>query len=198
MCAARRSRSLSHVDAAGLARMVDVGSKPVTRRRAIAEGCVRVSAALAVEIKANSLKKGNLLEVARLAGVQAAKRTGELIPLCHPLPVDFANVAARLDGRVVRLRAEVACEGKTGVEMEALTAVAVAALTVIDMGKAVDPGMVIEGIRLLEKTGGRSDYRCPTGGSTDSPARMGLSSAPGPRRAARGRTAAQTPRSRRP
>jgi cyclic pyranopterin phosphate synthase len=198
MCAARRSRLLSHVDAAGLARMVDVGAKPVTRRRAVAEGCVRVSAALAAQIEANSLRKGNLLEVARLAGVQAAKRTGELIPLCHPLVIDFVNVEARLDGRVVRLRAEVACEGKTGVEMEALTAAAVAALTVIDMGKAVDPDMVIEDIRLLEKTGGRSDYRRPTDGSTGSPVRRGLSSGPGPRRAARGKTAARTPRPPRP
>ena len=149
-------RELSHVDARGQARMVDVGEKPSTRRRAVAEGLVRISRQLAEQIAANTLAKGNLLEVARLAGVQAAKRTGDLIPLCHTLPVDFANVEARLDGDCVRLRAEVKCEAKTGVEMEALTAVAIAALTVIDMGKAVDRHMVIEQIRLIEKTGGKS------------------------------------------
>jgi cyclic pyranopterin phosphate synthase len=135
--------------------MVDVGDKPVTRRRAVAEGRVRVSADLAAAIASDTVTKGNLLEVARLAGIQAAKRTGRLIPLCHNLPLDFVNVEAWLEESHVRLRAEVKCEGKTGVEMEALTAVAVAALTVVDMGKAVDSGMVIEDIRLVEKTGGR-------------------------------------------
>jgi cyclic pyranopterin phosphate synthase len=142
------------VDAAGKARMVDVGAKPVTRRRAVAEGRVRISAELAERIAANTLAKGDLLPVARLAGIQAAKRTSELIPLCHNLALDHVDVEATLDGHSVLLRATVSCEARTGVEMEAYTAVAVAALTVIDMGKAVDRGMVIENIRLVEKTGG--------------------------------------------
>ena len=146
---------LNHVDEHGRARMVDVGEKPVTRRRAVAEGRVRVSAELAGLIAANAVAKGNLLEVARLAGIQAAKQTDSLIPLCHSLPLDFINVEAWLAESHVRLRAEVTCAGKTGVEMEALTAVSVAALTVIDMGKAVDRAMVIEEIRLIEKTGGQ-------------------------------------------
>jgi len=147
--------NLSHLDEHGRARMVDVSDKSVTRRRAVAEGRVRVSAELAARIAADTVAKGNLLEVARLAGIQAAKQTGTLMPLCHLVTLDFVNVEARLDGSYVRLRAEVKSEGKTGVEMEALTAVAVAALTVIDMGKAVDRAMVIEEIRLVEKTGGR-------------------------------------------
>ncbi len=150
---------LSHLDEHGRARMVDVGAKAVTRRRAVAEGRVRISAELAARITENTVAKGNLLEVARLAGIQAAKQTSTLIPLCHTLMLDFVNVEASLemtaDAPYVRLRAEVRSEGKTGVEMEALTAVAVAALTIIDMGKAVDRAMVIEDIRLIEKTGGR-------------------------------------------
>lgn len=155
----RDQAELSHVDAAGRAKMVDVGDKVSTDRRAVAGGSVRVSPELASQIAANSLKKGNLLEVARLAGIQAAKRTSELIPLCHPLPLDNVSVEVTLDGDRVRIRAEARVHARTGVEMEALTAVAVAALTVIDMGKAVDPVMVIEEITLLEKTGGKSDYR---------------------------------------
>jgi cyclic pyranopterin monophosphate synthase len=150
------SSDLTHLDEQSRARMVDVSDKNVTRRRAVAEGCVRVSAELAAKIAANSVAKGNLLDVARLAGIQAAKQTSSLIPLCHNVPLDFVHVEALLDGQCVRLRAEARCECKTGVEMEALTAVAVAALTVIDMGKAVDRTMVIEEIRLVEKTGGRS------------------------------------------
>jgi cyclic pyranopterin phosphate synthase len=142
--------------------MVDVGHKPVTARRAVAEGQVRVSIALADAIRTNALKKGDLLQVARLAGIQAGKRTAEWIPLCHVLPLDHLNVEAVLHGEAVRLRAEARTHARTGVEMEALTAVAAAALTVIDMGKSVDPGMVIEGIRLVEKTGGvHGDYRAP-------------------------------------
>ena len=136
--------------------MVDVGDKPVTARSATAEGFVRVSPELATRIRDNTLAKGSLLEVARLAGIQAAKRTDELIPLCHTLPLDAVDIRAELlDGRV-HITATARTQSRTGVEMEALTAVAVACLTVIDMGKAVDKGMVIEGIRVLEKTGGRS------------------------------------------
>lgn len=146
--------ALSHVDAAGRLRMVDVGGKPVTARRAVAGGCVRISPVLTAAIAANTLAKGDLLNAARLAGIQAAKRTCDLIPLCHNVPLDHVDVRASLDGERVRLRAEVRCCGRTGVEMEALTAVAVAALTVVDMGKALDPAMVIEEVALLEKSGG--------------------------------------------
>jgi cyclic pyranopterin phosphate synthase len=145
---------LPQIDAEGRVRMVDVGGKPVTARRAVAAGRVRVSPALAAAIEARSLPKGDLLAVAQLAGIQAAKRTAELIPLCHPLPLELVQVEARLEGQLVHLRAEVRATAKTGVEMEALTAVAVAALTVLDMGKAIDRGIVIEDIRLLEKSGG--------------------------------------------
>ncbi|MEX0655781.1 MAG: cyclic pyranopterin monophosphate synthase MoaC, partial [Phycisphaeraceae bacterium] len=138
------NEKLTHLDEGGQARMVDVGDKPVTRRRAVAEGRVRISAKLAEAIEANALAKGNLLEVARLAGIQAAKRTDELIPLCHGLPLDAVQVEAWLAEGYVHLRAEASTSWKTGVEMEALTAVSVAALTVIDMGKAIDKAMVIE------------------------------------------------------
>lgn len=150
---------LTHIDEAGGVRMVNVADKPVTARRAVAEGSVRISAALAAAIEADNVSKGNLLEVARLAGIQAAKRTDELIPLCHSLPLDHVEVFASLDGQCVRLRATATTTARTGVEMEALTAVSVAALTVIDMGKAIDKAMVIEGIRVIEKTGGRGDAR---------------------------------------
>jgi cyclic pyranopterin phosphate synthase len=139
--------------------MVDVGDKPVTHRSATAEAFVRVSSQLASAIQANTLKKGNLLETARLAGITAAKRTDELIPLCHTLPLDQVDVQATLEDGRVRLTATASTHAKTGVEMEALTAVAVAALTVIDMGKAIDKAMIVDGIRILQKQGGRSgDY----------------------------------------
>ncbi len=142
--------------------MVNVGDKEVTRRRAVAEALIRASDALLDAVESDELAKGNLLEVAKLAGIQGAKRTDELIPLCHPLPVDHVSVEAWVERPHVRVRASVQATARTGVEMEALTAVAVAALTVIDMGKAIDPAMVIERIRLLEKTGGRSgDFRAP-------------------------------------
>ena len=149
-------KQLSHADSKGRAHMVHVGAKPITERSATAEGFVTVSAALARAIKQNQLKKGNLLEVARLAGIQAAKRTDELIPLCHSLPLDSIDIEARLTSRHIHITATARTHARTGVEMEALTAVAVAALTVIDMGKAIDKAMTIEGIRVLEKTGGRS------------------------------------------
>lgn len=166
---------LTHFDEAGSARMVDVGSKPWTSRRAVAEGRVRISRALADAIQADRLTKGNLLETARLAGIQAAKRTADLIPLCHPLPLDAVEVSVRLQGEVVEIRAEVRTVWKTGVEMEALTAVSVAALTVIDMGKAVDRGMVIEQIRLIEKSGGMHGNRGPDGRErTETPIRAAV------------------------
>jgi cyclic pyranopterin phosphate synthase len=156
------SPSLSHLDAHGRASMVDVGAKPVTQRRAVAEARVRISPALAERIAHNTLAKGDLLAVARIAGIQAAKRTDELIPLCHSLPLDSVDVRAELRADHVYLWAEAKVTARTGVEMEALTAVSIAALTVIDMGKSIDQTMVIEGVRLLEKVGGRSGhFRAP-------------------------------------
>lgn len=154
MIHANERKAFTHLDAGGGVRMVDVGNKAVTDRVAVAEGRVRVSAELAEAIEADTVAKGNVLETARLAGILAAKQTDRLIPLCHSLPLDAVNVTARLDQNHVQLRAEAKTSWKTGVEMEALTAVSVAALTVVDMGKAIDPGMVIEGIRLVEKRGG--------------------------------------------
>lgn len=147
---------LSHTLPDGRASMVDVGEKPVTARSATAEALVRISAALEQRIRENSLAKGSVLEVARLAGIQAAKRTDELIPLCHSLPLDAVEIDAALEPGLVRLRATARTHARTGVEMEALTAAAVAALTVIDMGKAVDKSITIDGLRILEKHGGRS------------------------------------------
>jgi len=138
--------------------MVDIGEKPVTRRRAVAEAFVRISPELEQAIRAGSVKKGNVLEVARLAGVQAAKRTDELIPLCHSLPLDVVDIRADLEKGRVRITAEARVTARTGVEMEAFVGAAVAALTVVDMGKSVDRGMVIEGLRLIEKEGGRSGH----------------------------------------
>lgn len=154
--------SLSHVDPEGKARMVDVGAKPESARVAVAEGLVRAGDQLLTAIEENAVAKGNVLETARLAGIQAAKRAHELIPLCHPLPLDHIDIEAVVKRPVVRLRATVSATARTGVEMEALTAVAVAALTVYDMGKAIDKAMVIEGVRLLSKTGGSGgDYEAP-------------------------------------
>lgn len=136
--------------------MVDVSAKAVTAREAVAESRVRVSAALAKAIASNGVKKGDVLGVARLAGVLGAKRTSELIPLCHGLPLEHAGVEVELVGREVRIVATARTTWKTGVEMEALTAAAVAALTVIDMGKAIDKEMEITSVRVLEKRGGRS------------------------------------------
>ncbi len=149
-------RDLSHVDEQGRSRMVDVGEKRPTVRRAIAAGRVRVSEELARRIAERSVEKGDPLETARIAGIQAAKRTEELIPLCHSLPLDHADVHAWVEADAVEIRAEVKTTARTGVEMEALTAVSVAALTVVDMGKAVDRAMVVEQVRLEEKSGGRS------------------------------------------
>ena len=149
---------LTHVDARGRAAMVDVGEKAVTARRAVAEARVMISPELANRIRKNSLAKGNVLDVARLAGIQAAKRTDELIPLCHSLPLDSIQVRAELRRDHVYIWSEAKVTAKTGVEMEALLAVAIAALTVIDMGKSIDRAMTIEGLRMLEKEGGRSGH----------------------------------------
>jgi len=152
------SRRLSHVDGQGRAGMVDVGAKPVTARRAVAEGCITMSRTAFTLVKANRTAKGDVLAVAELAGVAGAKRTPDLIPLAHPLTLDQVLVTARLDPKLpgVRIRAETRVEAKTGVEMEALTACTVALLAVYDMVKAADRGMVIGDVRLIEKSGGRS------------------------------------------
>jgi len=146
---------LTHLDEAGHARMVDVGAKPVTAREAVARARVRMLPATR-ELLATGAPKGDVLAVARVAGIQAAKRTGELIPLCHPLPLDAVAVDLQLEDSGVRVTATARCTGRTGVEMEALTAASLAALTIYDMLKAVDRGMVIEDVRLLAKSGGRS------------------------------------------
>lgn len=152
---------LSHIDEAGAAAMVDVGEKPVTHRIAVAEAIVEISADLAQAVRDNSLKKGDLLAVARIAGIQAAKRTDELIPLCHSLPLDAVEVKLELSDagaaqQAIRIVTTASTHARTGVEMEALTAASVAALTVIDMGKAIDKAIVVRSLRLLEKRGGRS------------------------------------------
>ena len=148
---------LSHLDDRGGARMVDVSGKAVTTREAVAEGFVAMRPETLALIQEGGLPKGDVLAVARVAGIQAAKRTSELIPMCHPLPISAVAIALDpVDDARLRVEATVRTEGRTGVEMEALTAVGVAALTVYDMCKAVDRGMRIEGVRLLEKRGGKS------------------------------------------
>lgn len=149
---------LSHFDQHGAARMVDVSPKPSTDRQAIAGGLLRMRPETLRLIQAGNVAKGDVLQVARLAGIMASKRTSELIPLCHPLPLDAVSVDFSYEGSdQLRITASVRTSGKTGVEMEALTAVSVAALTVYDMCKAVDREMRIESIELLAKSGGKSD-----------------------------------------
>ena len=149
---------LTHLDSSGRARMVDVGEKPATERRAVAQAVVRVSPETAARVQAGDAPKGDVLGVARIAGIQAAKRTAELIPLCHPLALTFVGVEGSIevsDGRIV-LTAEARTTGPTGVEMEAMTAASVAALTVYDMVKGIERGAEIAEVVLLEKSGGRS------------------------------------------
>ncbi|MCH8273662.1 MAG: cyclic pyranopterin monophosphate synthase MoaC [Armatimonadetes bacterium] len=147
---------LSHLDREGRARMVDVSDKEVTRRHAVAEAFVRLSDAHIAALKNNP--KGDALAVSRIAGIQAGKRTAELIPLCHPLPLALVAVNLQVTDEGVVISAEATAEAKTGVEMEALTAASVAALTLYDMLKSAGPEMEIEKIRLVEKTGGKSDW----------------------------------------
>jgi cyclic pyranopterin phosphate synthase len=153
---------LTHLDEAGAARMVDVGAKAVTARMAVAGGRIAMSAQALAAIREGSAKKGDVLATARIAGILAAKRTSDLIPLCHPLPVSSVSVELALEADGVAVTATVATTGQTGVEMEALTAVSVALLTIYDMAKALDRGMRIGDVRLLEKRGGKSgDWRAP-------------------------------------
>jgi cyclic pyranopterin monophosphate synthase len=156
------SGRLTHIDATGAAVMVDVGDKAVTQRTAVAEGSVVMLPETLALIRSGQAKKGDVLGIARIAGIMAAKKTHELIPLCHPLLLTKATIELEPDDKLpgIRVTATVKVGGQTGVEMEALTAVSVACLTIYDMAKAVDRAMRIEGIRLVEKSGGKSgDYR---------------------------------------
>jgi cyclic pyranopterin phosphate synthase len=158
---------LTHFDAQGQAHMVDVAAKDVTHRVAVAEGRIRMQAATLALVTRGEAKKGDVLGVARIAAIQAAKRTADLVPLCHPLPLTRVAVDFEVDAAqdTVRCRAQVETLGRTGVEMEALCAVQVGLLTVYDMLKAADRGMVIDGVRVLEKHGGKSgDWTAPAGG----------------------------------
>ena len=147
---------LTHLDDRGQARMVDVGAKPETARTAVAAGRISMSEAALIAIRDGSGPKGDVLGAARIAGIMAAKKTGELIPLCHPLALDAVTLDFTFEDSGITATAMASLTGKTGVEMEAMTATAVALLTIYDMAKAIDKGMVIEQIRLLEKTGGKS------------------------------------------
>jgi len=158
------TKKLSHVDARGRVAMVDVGDKPVTSREAIARGSIRMSREALSQIRTGAVKKGDPLQAARLAGIMAAKQTSSLIPLCHPLPLTHVGVDLKPSKNGYVIEARVRTSAQTGVEMEALTAVSVAALTIYDMVKAVDKEMVIGEIRLVEKTGGKSGHYVRHGG----------------------------------
>lgn len=153
---------LTHLDAQGAAHMVDVSGKAVTSREAVAEGWIDMSVEALEAIRDGAVKKGDVLATARIAGIMAAKKTSELIPLCHPLPITKVVIELELVAQGVRAQATVRTNGQTGVEMEALTATSVALLTIYDMAKAVDKAMTIRDIRLLTKTGGKSgDWQRP-------------------------------------
>lgn len=156
---------LTHLDAAGHARMVDVGGKAQTQRLAVARGHIAMSPSALAAIRDGAVPKGDVLAAARIAGIMAAKKTGELIPLCHPLALDAVTIDFALTDQGVSVTASASLTGRTGVEMEALTAVSVALLTIYDMAKAIDKGMVIEQVRLIEKRGGKSgDWKAPEEG----------------------------------
>lgn len=151
---------LTHLDSQGAARMVDVGGKPETARSATATGRIRMSPEALTAVREGSGPKGDVLAAARIAGILAAKKTGELIPLCHPLSLDAVQVDFAFEDDGVRATARASLTGRTGVEMEAMTATSIALLTIYDMAKALDKGMVIEEVRLLAKSGGKSgDWR---------------------------------------
>jgi len=147
---------LTHLDASGKARMVDVGGKAETQRVAIASGRIRMNPAALAAVREGTVPKGDVLAAARIAGIMAAKKTAELIPLCHPLALDAVTVDLTVEDDAVRATATASLTGKTGVEMEAMTACSIALLTIYDMAKALDKGMVIEQVRLIEKRGGKS------------------------------------------
>ena len=150
---------LTHLDETGRARMVDVGTKDVTDRRAVARAVVRMSAETAAAVARGDAPKGDVLSTARIAGIQAAKQTAALIPLCHPLPLSFADVRIDVRDGLVEIEAEARTSAQTGVEMEAMTAASVAALTVYDMVKGLERGVEIAEVVLLEKSGGRHDWK---------------------------------------
>jgi cyclic pyranopterin monophosphate synthase len=150
---------LSHLDEAGRARMVDVGGKAATDRRAVAHAVVRLSPETAAAVARGDGPKGDVISTARIAGIQAAKRTADLIPLCHPLPLSFVDVSIEVGDSGVSLTAEARTTAETGVEMEAMTAASVAALTVYDMVKGIERGVEVGPVLLLEKTGGKQDWR---------------------------------------
>lgn len=150
------TEKLTHIDEAGQARMVDVGGKTPARRVAMASGMISMSAGALRAIREGNVGKGDVLSTARIAGIMAAKKTGELIPLCHPLPIDAVNIDFAFETGAVRATATASIEAKTGVEMEAITAVSIALVTIYDMAKALDKGMVIGDIRLIAKDGGKS------------------------------------------
>ncbi len=147
---------LTHLDEHGHARMVDVGGKAETARVAVASGCIRMSAEALAAIRDGDVPKGDVLGAARIAGIMAAKKTADLIPLCHPLALDAVTVDFNFETNGVRVTATVSLTGRTGVEMEAMTATAISLLTIYDMAKAIDKGMIIEEVRLIEKRGGKS------------------------------------------
>jgi cyclic pyranopterin phosphate synthase len=169
--APERLSRLSHVGPDGGARMVDVSAKPETARRATARGAIRMSPSTLDAVRRNQIQKGDVLGVARIAGIMAAKRTAELIPLCHPLPIHDVQIAIEPDDALpgLRVEASVATSAKTGVEMEAITAVAIALLTVYDMTKAMDRGMVIGDIFLVAKSGGQSGDFASLAGTSSAP-----------------------------
>lgn len=149
---------LTHLDANGRARMVDIGAKPETARVAVASGRIRMSAEALGAIRDGAVPKGDVIAAARIAGIMAAKRTAELIPLCHPLALDAVSLDLEIGVDGVEAVATASLTGRTGVEMEAMTAICVALLTIYDMAKAIDKGMVIEQVRLIEKRGGKSGH----------------------------------------
>ena len=155
--------SLSHIDAEGTARMVDVGAKPDIRRVAVASGVITMSNEALAAVRAGNAPKGDVLGTARIAGIMAAKKTGDLVPMCHPLALDAVNIDFSFEDEgefagSIRATATASITGKTGIEMEAITAVSIALVTIYDMAKALDKGMVISGIRLVEKLGGKSGH----------------------------------------
>jgi cyclic pyranopterin phosphate synthase len=151
-------KSLTHIDSEGSARMVDVGAKAETQRLAVASGRITMTAEALAAIRAGDAPKGDVLGTARVAGIMAAKKTSELIPMCHPLMIDAVNVDFAFEDNAIRATATASLTGKTGVEMEAITAASIALVTIYDMAKALDKGMVIGEIRLIEKRGGKSGH----------------------------------------
>jgi cyclic pyranopterin monophosphate synthase len=151
-------KSLTHIDETGAARMVDVGSKPATARLAVASGRIRMSAEALEAVRNGDAPKGDVLGTARIAGILAAKKTGDLIPMCHPLSLDAVNLDFTFEDDGISATATASLTGRTGVEMEAITATSIALLTIYDMAKALDKGMVIDQVRLIEKRGGKSGH----------------------------------------